>query len=115
MNLLVTGGLGFIGSNFIRHILSKYPDYKIINLDSVAYCANFDNVKDFEKNPRYGFVKGDIADKERRSIHVEPVPSTDGRQPPRSLKRASRLSMSSHPWNRVLRQDSLAGPGSVRQ
>ena len=63
MNLLVTGGAGFIGSNFIRYILNKYPDYKIINLDLLTYCGNRDNLRDIENNPRYAFVKGDICDK----------------------------------------------------
>ena len=62
MQILVTGGLGFIGSNFIRHILKKYSDYKITNLDKVTYAANFDNLKDIEKNKNYNFVKGDICD-----------------------------------------------------
>ena len=63
MNLLITGGLGFIGSNFIRYILNKYPDYRIINLDIVSYCANFENLRDIKNSPRYSFVKGDIGDK----------------------------------------------------
>ena len=46
LHLFVTGGLGFIGSNFIRHILSKYPNYKITNLDKVTYCGNPENLKD---------------------------------------------------------------------
>ena len=49
MNLLVTGGAGFIGSNFIRHILNKY-DYKITNLDKLTYAGNLDNLRDIEKN-----------------------------------------------------------------
>lgn len=61
MKILVTGGLGFIGSNFIRYILNNY-DYEIINLDKVTYCANFENLRDVEKNPNYDFVKGDICD-----------------------------------------------------
>ena len=64
MKILVTGGAGFIGSNFIRHILKKYPDYKIINLDKLTYCGNLENLKDIENNPNYSFVKGDICDKE---------------------------------------------------
>jgi dTDP-glucose 4,6-dehydratase len=64
MKLLITGGAGFIGSNFIRHILKKYPDYKIINLDKLTYCGNLENLKDIENNSNYSFVKGDICDKE---------------------------------------------------
>ena len=60
MRILITGGLGFIGSNFIRYILDKYPDYTILNLDIVSYCANFKNLQDIEDSPRYKFVKGDI-------------------------------------------------------
>ncbi len=62
MKMLVTGGAGFIGSNFIRLILNKYPDYKIINLDKLTYCGNLDNLRDLEDNSRYRFVKGDISD-----------------------------------------------------
>ena len=61
MNLLVTGGAGFIGSNFIRYILGKYSDYKIINLDKLTYAGNLDNTSDFSDNPNYSFVEGDIA------------------------------------------------------
>ena len=64
MKLLVTGGAGFIGSCFVRHILETYPDYKVINLDKLCYSGNLDNLKDIEKNPNYTFVKGDICDKE---------------------------------------------------
>lgn len=60
--LLITGGCGFIGSNFIRHILAKYSDYNIVNLDKLTYCGNPDNLKDVERDRRYKFVKGDIAD-----------------------------------------------------
>ncbi len=62
MNLLITGGSGFAGSNFIRHILKKYPDYKIINLDKLTYAGNPNNLKDIEGNSNYKFIKGDIAD-----------------------------------------------------
>ena len=62
--ILVTGGAGFIGSNFIRYILNKYPDYTFVNLDKLTYCGNLDNLKDIENNSRYKFVKGDICDKE---------------------------------------------------
>ena len=62
MRLLITGGCGFIGSNFIRHILNKYPDYKIINLDKLTYAGNLENLKEVEKNKNYAFIKGDICD-----------------------------------------------------
>jgi len=60
--ILVTGGAGFIGSNFIHYMLAKYPEYKIINLDKLTYAGNLENLKDVENNPNYSFVKGDIAD-----------------------------------------------------
>jgi len=63
MRLLVTGGCGFIFSHFIRHILQKYPDYKIINLDKLTYCGNIESTKDFRNNRNYKFIKGDICDK----------------------------------------------------
>ncbi|KHO61990.1 dTDP-glucose 4,6-dehydratase [Thermoanaerobacter sp. YS13] len=62
--ILVTGGAGFIGSNFIKYMLSKYKDYKIINLDKLTYAGNLENLKDVEDNPNYTFIKGDICDKE---------------------------------------------------
>jgi len=63
MRLLVTGGAGFIGSNFIRYIIKKYPQYKVINLDKLTYAGNLDNLKDIENNSNYTFVKGDICDR----------------------------------------------------
>lgn len=63
MKLLVTGGCGFIGSCFVRHMLDKYPDYKIINLDALTYAGNLQNLKDVEDNKNYTFIKGDICDK----------------------------------------------------
>lgn len=60
--LLVTGGAGFIGSNFIRFWLSKYSEDKILNLDFLTYAGNLDNLKDLEGNTNYKFVKGDICD-----------------------------------------------------
>jgi dTDP-glucose 4,6-dehydratase len=64
MNLLVTGGAGFIGSNFVHHMLEKYSDYHIVNLDLLTYAGNLENLKDIEGNPNYTFVKGDIANRE---------------------------------------------------
>ncbi len=62
MKILVTGGAGFIGSNFIRHMLKKYPDYQIVNFDKLTYAGNLENLKDIENDPRYKFIKGDICD-----------------------------------------------------
>ena len=63
MKLLVTGGAGFIGSNFIIHWLNKYPSDKIINLDLLTYAGNLENLKEVENNPNYSFVKGNICDR----------------------------------------------------
>ncbi|TAK33906.1 MAG: dTDP-glucose 4,6-dehydratase [Chloroflexota bacterium] len=60
--LLVTGGAGFIGSHFVRHILGKYPEYRVVNLDALKYAGNLDNLLDVADDPRYRFVHGDIAD-----------------------------------------------------
>lgn len=60
---LVTGGAGFIGSNFIYYMLRKYKDIKILNLDSLTYAGNLENLKGVEDNPNYIFVHGDICDK----------------------------------------------------
>ncbi len=68
MNLLITGGAGFIGSNFARHVFNKYPDYKIINLDKLTYAGNPQNLQDIEKehgNTRYFFVQCDIQDQKQ--------------------------------------------------
>jgi dTDP-glucose 4,6-dehydratase len=64
MKLLVTGGAGFIGSNFIHYILKKYPNYEVVNFDKLTYAGNLESLKDLEGNPRYTFVKGDIADEQ---------------------------------------------------
>src|SRR3989344_3840550 len=60
--ILVTGGAGFIGSNFIMHMLDKQPGLEIVNLDKLTYAGNLENLKSVEKNPNYTFIKGDICD-----------------------------------------------------
>ncbi|MDX1373055.1 MAG: GDP-mannose 4,6-dehydratase, partial [Nitrososphaeraceae archaeon] len=64
MNLLVTGGAGFIGSNFIRFILSKDKNISVVNLDKLTYAGNLENLKEVENNPNYTFDKGDITNEE---------------------------------------------------
>lgn len=67
--ILVTGGAGFIGSNFVRFMLNKHKDYQIINLDSLTYAGNLDNLKDISNNPNYFFAKADI----RTRVAIEAI------------------------------------------
>ncbi|MGH2570553.1 MAG: dTDP-glucose 4,6-dehydratase [bacterium] len=62
MKILVTGGAGFIGSNFVRHVLRKHPDLEVVVLDKLTYAGNLANVADVAADPRYKFVRGDICD-----------------------------------------------------
>lgn len=64
-NILVTGGAGFIGSNFVKLMLEKYPDYKIINVDVLTYAGNLENLIDIVDNPNYTFIRADIRDSEK--------------------------------------------------
>ena len=61
-NLLVTGGAGFIGSNFIHHWMKQHPDDRIINLDALTYAGNLENLSSIEESENYCFVHGDIGD-----------------------------------------------------
>jgi dTDP-glucose 4,6-dehydratase len=63
ITILITGGAGFIGSNFVPYFIDKYPDYDLVNLDKLTYAGNLSNLKEVEGNPRYHFVKGDICDR----------------------------------------------------
>jgi dTDP-glucose 4,6-dehydratase len=69
--VLVTGGAGFIGSNFVRHLLQKYQNYEVVVLDKLTYAGNLDNLRDIKDNPRYEFVHGDICDVETVGKVVE--------------------------------------------
>ena len=64
MKIMITGGAGFIGSNFIHYMLKKYSDIDIINFDKLTYAGNLDNLKDIENDSRYNFIKGDICNTE---------------------------------------------------
>ncbi|EJQ53183.1 dTDP-glucose 4,6-dehydratase [Bacillus cereus BAG5X1-1] len=63
MKILITGGAGFIGSNFVNYMVKKYPAYNVVNLDALTYAGNLENLKAVEDAPNYKFVKGDIADR----------------------------------------------------
>jgi len=78
MNVLVTGGSGFIGSNLVRLLLAERPDWRVVNLDKLTYAGNAENLADLEGNPRYRFVRGDICNGELvaeifRTEHVDGV------------------------------------------
>jgi dTDP-glucose 4,6-dehydratase len=62
-NLLVTGGAGFIGANFVHHMLAKYPDYRLVVFDKLTYAGRLENLQDVQSDPRLTFVRGDIADR----------------------------------------------------
>ena len=62
--ILVTGGAGFIGGNFIHYMIDKYPEYMIVNLDALTYAGNLETLKPIENKPNYKFVKGDISDRD---------------------------------------------------
>ena len=62
-NILVTGGAGFIGANFVHYMLSRHDDYRIIVYDKLTYAGNLDNLLPVQDDPRYAFVRGDICDR----------------------------------------------------
>lgn len=82
MKILVTGGAGFIGSNFVRYTLREHPGYKVINLDKLTYSGNLENLKDVEGNAYYTFVQGDILDAKLISSLLEGThPATSNQRP----------------------------------
>lgn len=78
MNVLVTGGAGFIGSNFIRYLLRVSPDVRVVNLDALTYAGSLENLKDLHESERYSFIHGDICDRDLvedifRRHHIDTV------------------------------------------
>src|SRR5687767_9464543 len=70
-NILVTGGAGFIGSNFVRRTFENHPDYRVVVFDKMTYAGNLDNLSTVASNPNYAFVQGDIADREAVRATIE--------------------------------------------
>ena len=64
MKFLVTGGAGFIGSNYLHYVVNKYPEDEFVCIDALTYAGNYNNIKNLEGKSNYKFVKGDIRDKE---------------------------------------------------
>ena len=74
MKILITGGAGFIGSNFIRYLLASHPEHTVINIDKLTYAGNLENLRDIEHLPSYTFIRGDICDRDLiESIEFEAV------------------------------------------
>ncbi len=71
MTIFVTGGSGFIGSNFVRYMLEQHPEYTIINFDKLTYAGNLENLRGIEDNPHYHFVKGDICNRDEVKSAIE--------------------------------------------
>jgi len=100
--ILLTGGAGFIGSHLTRLFITKYPQYKIVNLDKLTYAGNLENLEDIEDKPNYHFVKGDITNLELlRSLFK----NTSLQQYCIALPKAMWTAQSSTPW-------PLSGPTS---
>lgn len=73
MRILVTGGAGFIGANFIRMVLTQYPEHQIVNFDKLTYAGNLDNLMDLAEHPNYKFVCGDISEPEQVAFVIEDI------------------------------------------
>ncbi len=96
-NISITGGAGFIGSHVVRRFVTKYPQYRIINLDVLTYAGNLENLRDVEKARNYTFVKADIRDMDAvRKVFEEPRDRwRDGYI---SLRKATWTAASATPW-----------------
>ena len=64
IKILVTGGAGFIGSNFVLYMMAKYPQYEIVNFDKLTYAGNLENLHSVSDNPKYTFIQGDICNRD---------------------------------------------------
>ena len=71
VNVLVTGGAGFIGSNYVRHALAAHPDWRITTLDKLTYAGRLENLKGVLEHPRHDFVRGDVADPAVALLRIE--------------------------------------------
>lgn len=71
MQIFITGGAGFIGSNFMRQTFAAHPDYRVINFDKLTYAGNLDNLRDLDGHPHYSFIRGDICDRHALDVAIE--------------------------------------------
>src|SRR3989338_2240979 len=115
MNILVTGGAGFIGSNFIRYLLGKDPDCHVTNLDKLTYCGNLENLADIENMPNYRFVRGDVTEVKRVEEVIRDVDCVINfaaeTHVDRSIMNASEFIMTTHTG----RMSCLKRPENIRQ
>ena len=80
MNIIITGGAGFIGTHVVRLFVNKYPDYHIFNVDKLTYAGNLENLADLEDNENYTFVRADVCDA-GAVLPPRPAASRHGRDP----------------------------------
>ena len=91
MNVLITGGAGFIGSNFVFHMLDTYPEYRIVCLDKLTYAGNLSTLASVMDNPQFRFVKADICDREAVDKVFEEVKPTSSKDMGLIMKNISPL------------------------
>ena len=77
MNVLVTGGCGFIGSNLVRHLRRERPEWNVVTLDKLTYAGNLENLRELEADPQHTFVRGDVGNRELVELVGRKYPGLD--------------------------------------